>query len=135
LEIELDNCKKENEVHLAERLLTLKKELNSSHLQKIKLEKAKHEKSMIEQETSLNKEFSVKEVELMKKHEEEINSLKNKLTAQHEKLMNAAILNIKEEYKETCKQEITEDLQCSTERLKKEYQTENIKLTGIAIDV
>lgn len=128
LEIELENVKKEHEVLLAERLLNLKKDLNEKHNQKLKLEKSKNDKELIDKEIEINQKHNSKELELIKKHEIEIDELKQNLTKQHDKLMKAAIDNIKAEFKDKCEQEVSEELQCATERLKKEYQTENYNL-------
>ena len=128
LETDLENFKKENEVQLAEKLLTQKKELNSSYTQKLKLEKSKHEKALIEKETEMNQKFNEKEIENLKKHDEEIQVMKENITQHHEKLMNATIDNIKEEFQEKCKEEFTENLQCETERIRKEYETLNQNL-------
>lgn len=51
-----------------EKLLQQKKELDNAAAQKLKLEKTKNEKDMLEKETELNQKFSETELELHKKH-------------------------------------------------------------------
>ena len=128
LEIEIENLKKEHEVKIMEKLLEQKKELNSQNSQKLKLEKTKFEKELIEKETELTQKFNQAEIELIKRHEEEIDKIKEMLNNNHEKILNSTIENTKLEIKEQLQREFNDQLEWATERVKNEYKSENTNL-------
>ena len=128
LELEIENLKKEHDLKLLDKLLEQKKEINTAHNQKLKLEKTKFEKELIEKEMELTQKFNQAEIELIKKHEEEIEKLKEILTANHQKILNSTIENTKLDIKEKLQKEYNNKLEWETERVRNEYKSENHNL-------